>query len=202
MTTAIQRYDAGYGTDGITVRSESTIRDGRCDVSTPLTASAFAASYRIYVTPLYRYFYHHTSNAADAEDLTASTVSSALASLGSFAGRGTVGAWLFGIARHTLRDHQRRYRGTVAIADVAGSLADASPLPEQHIVWREQEDCLHARIRALSASQRDALTLRYFGALHIAEIAIVLGRSEGAVKLLIHRALTTLRGQYRQEEHV
>ncbi len=50
------------------------------------------------------------------------------------------------------------------------------------------------------SSQREALTLRYFGALHIAEIATVLGRSEGAVKLLIHRALTTLRDQYRQEE--
>jgi RNA polymerase sigma-70 factor (ECF subfamily) len=168
-------------------------------MSAPLTASAFAASYRTSVTPLYRYFYHHTGNAADAEDLTASTISSALAGLDSFAGRGTIGAWLFGIARHTLRDYKRRYRGTVAIAEVAGSLADASPLPEQYIVRREQEDCLHDRIRALSASQREALTLRYFGALHIAEIAIVLGRSEGAVKLLIHRALTTLRDQYRQE---
>jgi DNA-directed RNA polymerase specialized sigma24 family protein len=52
-------------------------------MSAPLTASAFAASYRTSATPLYRYFYHHTGNAADAEDLTASTISSALASLDS-----------------------------------------------------------------------------------------------------------------------
>jgi len=164
-----------------------------------MTASEFAACYGVYVAPLYRYFYHHTGNAADAEDLTANTVSKALVSLDAYTGRGTVGAWLFGIARHTLHDHQRHDCRTVTIEGVVGSLADAAPLPEQFVVRREQEDYLHTRIRALPASQCAALTLRYFGALHIAEIAIVLDRSEGAVKLLIHRALTTLRVQYRQE---
>jgi len=166
----------------------------------PLTAGTFAASYQAFVTPLYPYFSHHTGNAADAEDLTAVTIGKALASLHSYAGRGTLAAWLFGIARHTLHDFQRRRKHTVALTDVAASLADASPLPEQEIVRQEQGDELHARIRALPANQREALTLRYFGALSIAEIAIVLDRSEGAVKLLTHRALTTLRAQYRQEE--
>lgn len=181
------------------MRSEPTMGNEQSNVTMPMTPTAFAACYGTYATPLYRYFSQHTGSVADAEDLTATTISKALAHLDSYAGRGTVGAWLFGIARHTLRDFQRRYRRIDDIAAVAGSLADASPLPEQEIVRREREGNLHERIRALSASQREALTLRYFGGLHIAEIAIVLDRSEGAVKLLIHRALTTLRDQYRQE---
>jgi len=165
-----------------------------------LTPGSFATSYTAHVLPLYRYFYQHTGNAADAEDLTATTISKALASLRSYAGRASVAAWLFGIARHTLHDFQRRRGNTVAFTDATMSLADQTPLPEQQVMAREQRDDLLAHIRALPANQREALTLRYFGALRIAEIAIVLDRSEGAVKLLIHRALTTLRDLYRQEE--
>jgi RNA polymerase sigma-70 factor (ECF subfamily) len=166
-----------------------------------LTPGRFAASYAAYVLPLYRYFSQHTGNAADAEDLTATTIGKALVSLPSYAGRASVAAWLFGIARHTLHDFQRHRGNAVALTDATFSLADGTPLPEQQVMAREQEDDLHAHIRALPANQREALTLRYFGALPIAEIAVVLDRSEGAVKLLIHRALTTLRDQYRQEEN-
>ncbi len=165
-----------------------------------LTPTSFAASYHTHVAPLYRYFSQHTGNAADAEDLTAATISKALVSLPSYAGRGTLAAWLFGIARHTLHDFQRRRGTSVPLADADASLADATPLPEQSVVAQERWDDLHARIRRLPANQREALTLRYFGALPIAEIALVLDRSDGAVKLLIHRALTTLRAQYRQED--
>ncbi len=164
-----------------------------------LTPARFAASYHTYVAPLYRYFSQHTGNAADAEDLTAATIVAALASLRSYAGRAPLAAWLFGIARHTLHDFQRRRSPAVALDVLAASLADATPLPEQSAVAREQWDDLHAHIRALPTNQREALTLRYFGGLPIAAIAVVLNRSEGAVKLLIHRALTTLRTQYRQE---
>ena len=165
-----------------------------------LTPGSFAASYTAHVLPLYRYFYQHIGNAADAEDLTATTIGKALASLHSYAGRASVAAWLFGIARHTLHDFQRHRGNTVALTDATKSLTDGTLLPEQQVMAREQQDDLHTHIRALPANQREALTLRYFGALPIAEIAVVLDRSEGAVKLLIHRALTTLRDQYRQEE--
>jgi len=168
--------------------------------ATTLTPTSFAATYRAHAVPLFRYFYQHTGNAADAEDLTAATVGKALVSLPSYAGRGTLAAWLFGIARHTLLDFQRRRGNSVPLADADASLADAMPLPEQSVVAQERWDDLHARIRGLPANQREALTLRYFGALPIAEIGRVLNRSDGAVKLLIHRALTTLRAQYRQEE--
>jgi RNA polymerase sigma-70 factor (ECF subfamily) len=168
---------------------------------TTITPGNFAASYQTYVLPLYRYFSQHTGNATDAEDLTASTISKALANLRSYAGRAPFAAWLFGIARHTLYDFQRQHGNTLVLTDAAMTLADETPLPEQQMLARERQDDLHAHIRALPANQREALTLRYFGALPIAEIAVVLDRSEGAVKLLIHRALTTLRAQYRQEEH-
>ncbi len=165
----------------------------------PLTAHDFAACYPTYLTPLYRYFSSHVGNIADAEDLTATVIAKAVRSIGGYAGSGTLGAWLFGIARHTLRDHQRQHRTVTTLADFAPFLADTRPLPEQQVMRQEQADHLYAHIAALPASQREALTLRYFAELPLTEIAQVMDRSEGAVKLLIHRALTTLRNQYRSE---
>lgn len=166
-----------------------------------LTPMAFAARYEVQMVPLYRYFYHHTSDAHDAEDLMGTTVTRALAGLPRYdCRRGSFAAWLFGIARHVLRDHQRRHRLVLDVTTLYPSPADSAPPLDARIVHGEEALLLHARIRRLPPAQRDALTLRYFAALSVAEIARVLGRSEGATKLLIHRALTTLRRQYREED--
>lgn len=86
-----------------------------------LMPESFAAFYQTYVLPLYRYFYQHTGNVADAEDLTATTIGKALASFRSYAGRAPIAAWLFGIARHTPRDFQRRRRNTINELDLTGA---------------------------------------------------------------------------------
>ncbi len=167
-----------------------------------LTPEEFVASYTPQMLPLYRYFYHQIGNGPDAEDLMATTASEALAHRRRFnPARGTFAAWLFGIARHTLRDFQRQSRPSMDVARLDPPPRDTAPSIESQIVQAEDAAALHAQIRRLPIYQREAVTLRYFGALHIAEIAIVLGRSEGAVKLLIHRALTTLRNRYQREDH-
>lgn len=180
--------------------NESPWDDADRSSTDALTVEDFAARYHGYVAPLYRYFYGHVGNAAEAEDLVASTIAKALRGLSSYAGRGTLAAWLFGIARNTLRDYQRHRRTTFTLSALAPLLADTQPLPEQRVERQEQVDHLLTCIGALPINQREALTLRYFGELPLAEIARVMNRSEGAVKLLIHRALTALRDQYHQEE--
>ncbi|MGI8691011.1 MAG: RNA polymerase sigma factor [Thermomicrobiales bacterium] len=166
-----------------------------------MDADTFVALCMAQVTPLYRYFVHQIGNVHDAEDLMAMTVNKALASITRFdPASGTFTAWLFGIARHTLRDFQRRQRPMSDIAAMSAPLIDSAPTLDTQIVRIEEATLLLARVRQLPTGQREALMLYYFGALKAAEIARVLGRSEGAVRLLIHRALTTLRGQYRQED--
>lgn len=171
-------------------------------IAAGLTPEEFVASYTPQMLPLYRYFYHQVGNGPDAEDLMATTASEALAHRRGFdPARGAFAAWLFGIARHTLRDFQRRSRPALDVARLDPPPRDTAPSIESHIVQAEDAAALHAQIRRLPIHQREAVTLRYFGALHIAEIADVLGRSEGAVKLLIHRALATLRDRYQREDH-
>lgn len=166
----------------------------------PVSAIDRAALYRSYVTPLYRYFYHVLTNVHDAEDLTATTVSKALLSLEGYRGEGEIGAWLFSIARHTLRDVQRRQRPSLDVTVLTPPPMDPSPSPEAQLLQAEQAALRHHLIRQLPDDQRETIRLRYFGALRTAAIAAVLHRSEGATRLLIHRGLTALRQQYFMEE--
>jgi RNA polymerase sigma-70 factor (ECF subfamily) len=179
--------------------------------------AAFAPLYRRYVAPVYRYFYQQVTTREDAEDLTASTFSKALAGLDRYEGRGSFAAWLFGIARHTLIDHQRaRYTAGVApaahatesvrgvgsegdhagVRDPASSLADPAPGPETQVLLSEQAAYLRGLVATLPDEQREAVVLRIFGGLRTRDVAKVLGKSDAAVKMLVHRAVATLRARY------
>ncbi len=170
-------------------------------VTHPMSVDTFVSLCPAQLLPLYRYFYHQTGHPQDAEDLVAITLGKALTACGHFdPARGTFPAWLFGIARHTLRDFQRRKRPIVSVTHLDPPLAACLPLPDAQVIQSEEAGILHARVRQLPLGQREAVMLYYFGSLSAREVAIVLGHSEGAVRLLIHRALTTLRERYREEE--
>ena len=71
---------------------------------------------------------------------------------------------------------------------------DPSPLEEVERLDRAEE--VRAAVRALPDDQRQAVALRFAAEMHNREIAEIMGRSEGAVKLLTFRALTTLRKRF------
>lgn len=159
-----------------------------------------ATAYREYAPALYAFFLQRTGNAHDAEDLLATTFSRALVSLERYEERGRFIAWLWSIARHVHGDAQRRRRVCVDVDAVAALLADPAPSPEAQALRAEQARHLHALLACLPTDQRAALLLRFFGEMSLAEIADVLGRSIGAVKMLLQRGMTTLREQYQESE--
>ncbi len=152
------------------------------------------ALYVSQMTPLYRYFFYHVGNMQDAEDLVSITLYRAIANHARFdAQKGTLAAWVFGVARHVLRDNQRRRTG-LTLPHLP--LVDTQSSPELQVIQDEATMLLHQRIHKLPANQREALTLRYFGDLHIHEIAALLRKSDPAVKMLLQRGLANLRCQY------
>jgi len=174
--------------------------DARLAAAARADPEAFVALYRRYVGPVHRYLLGQVGDRAEAEDLTATTFGKALAGLDRYDERGTFAAWLFGIARHTLRDHQRRRRPTTDVAPLADVLPDADPPPEERILAAEQARTLHRLLGELPAEQREALALHYFGGLRTAEIAAVQGVGHGALRMRLHRGLTALRTRYRTED--
>jgi len=159
-------------------------------------AEAFGELYDHYVTMVHRYVYHRVGDRATAEDVTSETFVRALRRIDSLSFQGRdVGAWLVTIARNIVLDHVKssRYRLEVATADMRD--ADrATDGPEdavmQHLTNRELMAC----VQQLGSEQQECIVLRFIHGLSVSETAEIMGKKDGAIKALQHRAVRRLAG--------
>jgi RNA polymerase sigma-70 factor, ECF subfamily len=161
----------------------------------------FDALYRKYVAQVYNYAFYELNDHHDAEDATERTFMAALTSLGRFEERArpvdgadasTFRVWLFRIARNAVAERRRWLRRRPEFPlDAAGALA--APLDVEADATRRDDAAAALRaIGRLPGDRRRAVILRFVHEMSTSEIAGVLGRSEGAVRVLIHRALRSV----------
>ena len=155
--------------------------------------AAFGALYRRYLDRVYGYAFYLLGDHHDAEDATERTFLAALGAIGRFRDEGaTFRSWLFRIAHNqianTLRSRARRRASP--LDGVAEPVADADPAREAGAA----DDARRVRgaLAELSEDRRQVIVLRFVDGLSAREIGAVLGRSEGAVRVLQHRALRDL----------
>lgn len=161
----------------------------------------FEALYRRYLAQVYSYAYYELRDQHDAEDVTERTFLSALASLDRFEERArpedgadasTFRVWLFRIARNAVANERRhRRRHPVAALETAAAIPAAVDI-EGDATRRDEGAAAWRAVDRLPADRRRAVVLRFVNELTTAEIAGVLGRSEGAVRVLLHRALRSV----------
>ncbi|MGY1641158.1 sigma-70 family RNA polymerase sigma factor [Geodermatophilus sp. SYSU D00703] len=157
-------------------------------------AEAFGRLYDHYVTPVHRYLLHRVGDRALAEDFTSETFVRALRRIDSLSFQGRdVGAWLVTIARNIVLDHVKssRFRLEVTTADMrdADRVTDG---PEDAVVQQLTNEQLLACIRQLGGEQQECISLRFLQGLSVSETAAVMGKKEGAIKALQHRAVRRL----------
>jgi RNA polymerase sigma-70 factor (TIGR02952 family) len=157
-------------------------------------AEAFGQLYDHYVTMVHRYLYHRVGDRALAEDLTSETFVRALRRIDSLSFQGRdVGAWLVTIARNLVLDHVKssRFRLEVTTADMRD--ADrATDGPEDAVVQQLTNEQLLSCIRQLGGEQQECISLRFLQGLSVSETAEVMGKKDGAIKALQHRAVRRL----------
>lgn len=160
--------------------------------------SSLGELYVQHVDLVYRYFYHQVRHRQEAEDLTATTFSKAIASIDHYQpDRSTFAAWLFGVAHRTLADYLRKAHGL----QLPTTEADADN-PERLVATAEQAEIVRGRLQLLPDDQRAALILRFFGELSVRDASAVMGKSDAAIKMLVHRGLCRLRTWYETEEQL
>jgi RNA polymerase sigma-70 factor, ECF subfamily len=164
----------------------------RMPVRAGTDAESFGALYERTFPRVYAYVMSLLRDRSAAEDVTAQAFERAYRKRGSYrARRGTMEAWLFGIARNAALDELRR-RGRRA--GLEGEPADDSaPTVEDHAELALRRELVRAAMTALDGHERDLLSLKFSGGLSNAEIARVLGVSETNAGTRLHRALTKLR---------
>jgi RNA polymerase sigma-70 factor (ECF subfamily) len=161
--------------------------------------SAYQELYDRYFDQVYSYVYYHCGSRELAEDVTAATFQRGLEDLPNFRWRGIpYSAWLYRVAGNQLSRERRRPAWLeLQDAEYRGEEADQ---PEQQVIRMDQDSRLQEAVRALPPDQRQAILLRFFAGMRNKEVGRVMNRSEGAVKLLVFRAVANLRKELRARE--
>jgi RNA polymerase sigma-70 factor (ECF subfamily) len=158
---------------------------------------AFGLLYERYVGRIYNYIYYRTGNHQDAEDLTARTFYQALRHISRYVDRGApFSAYLYRIAHNALANwHRDRSRRQIISLDelVMGTLKREGPASQTE--ERERQALLLQVVRQLPPERQQLLILKFVEQMRNAEIAEVMGRTEGAIKSLYHRTLVALRDE-------
>jgi RNA polymerase sigma-70 factor, ECF subfamily len=155
---------------------------------------AFGLLYDHYQSSVYRFLYYRTRSQALAEDLTSETFFRALRSMNSFRWQGKdFGAWLMTIARNLTTDHFKsgRTRLEMTTEDMTPH-DDATEGPESAVLAGLTNEVLLKALTELPTEQRECLIMRFLQGLSIAETALALHRSDGAVKQLQLRGVRNL----------
>jgi len=168
------------------------------------------AFYEKYCDKIYRMMHFSAMGEAAAEELTRATFLAFFESLGRFQGRSKLSTWLYAIAKNILKNHYARNerRRFVSLDDTAAAASVRSYVdgrggeapPEALLERRETVAVVRAVLARLSASYREILTLRHINGLSTGEVAAALGKTEGNVRVLLHRAANAFARELRRLE--
>ena len=158
-----------------------------------------------YSDPVYGFIYYRVGRDADlAGDVAQETFATALETIDRFdPNRGEMFSWLTHIARNCIRKHLRRKSRDSALPDfwntvdhqLAKALTDpnSSILPEQLLEKKETAELVRMALTNLPVRYQATLRRRYFEDMTLQEMAAFEGSSEGAMKVLLHRARESFR---------
>jgi RNA polymerase sigma-70 factor, ECF subfamily len=162
----------------------------------PLVAAGhsegFAELYERTFPRVYAYVASLLRDRSAAEDVTAQAFERAYRKRRSYRpAKGSMDAWVFGIARNAALDElRRRKRHAVLQADPEDA---GSPSPEDHAELAVRREAVRAALASLDGQERDLVALKFAGGLSNVEIARVLGMTESNVGTRLHRTITKLR---------
>ena len=164
---------------------------------------AFGVLYERHVDQIYQYIFYRTGNRQDAEDLTARTFFRALDKIDGYTYRGVpFSAWLYRIAHNLVANwHRDTSRRQVVSLDELVTRSSRREEPASLAEEREDRSLLLQAARRLPPERQQLLILKFVEQMTNAEIAKVMGRTEGAIKSLYHRTLVALREELTRVEN-
>jgi len=163
-------------------------------------AEAFTYIYEQNVTRIYNYIYYRIGSEADAEDLTARVFHRAFGHINSYVEKGVpFSAWLYRIAHNlTANWHRDNHRRKEVSLEEQYDIPLHEDMPELTLEKSQEKETLLKAIRRLPPARQQLILLKFLEDLSNGEIAVIMKRTEGAIKSLYHRSLISLREELNQ----
>ncbi len=154
------------------------------------TRRKFGKLYDRYVEEIYRFIFLKVSTTDIAEDLTSETFRKGWEVFQESPDMKNPRAYLYQIARNLVIDHYRTKKSHLSPEDIE-LVDDGKNMVDQATVNTEMEKVKTA-MENINDTYKDVIILRYLEEMEISEVAKIMDKSEGAIRVLTHRALKTL----------
>jgi RNA polymerase sigma-70 factor, ECF subfamily len=164
---------------------------------------AFGELFDMYFEKLRRYIGYQIGDLDAAEELASEVFTRALAGIDNFDDRGgTLGAWLYGIARNLAARHRESHARLVTVDIEQVLIISNASSPEGTVLRNETYADLYRAICSLSPVYRDVIYFRFIEGNDVKTVAELTGRKPAAVRLLQHRAILALRQRMAASDQV
>ena len=155
---------------------------------------SFSKLYDHYLPAIYRFIYMKVSHRHEAEDLTHEVFVSAWQNIARYSHKGfPFSSWLYRLARNRVIDHYRVSKPHSDIENLSPEQISLNPMIESVIDDGFQFKLVRSAIQKLKPNQQDVLIMKFIEDLSHKEIAHALKKSEGAIRLIQHRAIQELK---------
>jgi len=157
-------------------------------------SSAFGSLYDRYQPMIYRFVFVKVGRREDAEDLTHQVFISAWTNIRSYKDLGhPFSSWLYKIARNQIIDHYRARRNETSLDEMDPENFVEAAAAEAGTATKMEVEKVRRAIKALKPDYQDVIIMRFVEDLPLKEVAKAMDRTEGAIKLMQHRAIKELK---------
>jgi len=164
-------------------------------------SSAFGSLYDRYQPAIYRFIVVKVGSREEAEDITHHVFLSAWQKVSTYKHRGhPFSSWLYQIARNLVIDHYRAKKDDISLDKLDPDSSIIPAVAQLDLSVKLQLDKVHRAIAELKAEHQDVIILRFVEDLPLKEVAAILKKSEGAIKLAQHRAIKELKKKLGDDE--
>lgn len=166
-------------------------------------AAAFGKLYDDYVDRIYAYARSRVSSPHDAEDITETVFLKALEAISTYDDRGLpFSAWLFRIARNVIVDRYRRDGRSPQVVDIsAAESVPAADRVDEVVMLQVESGRIREALGHLTDEQAAVVVMRFIWDMSLVDVASALGKTEGGIKAMQHRALRALASLLAEESH-
>ncbi|OGE83694.1 MAG: hypothetical protein A3B10_04545 [Candidatus Doudnabacteria bacterium RIFCSPLOWO2_01_FULL_44_21] len=155
-------------------------------------SQAFGRIYDEFADKLYRFIFFRVGHREIAEDVLSDTFVKSWQKIHQINSPKSLSAWLYQIARNNIIDYYRLKKESVALEEIADTLEDAVNPIEIINATMQQKKILDV-LNQLPTEQRQVIQYRFFEDLSNEEIAFILNKTEGAIRVIQHRAIIRLK---------